>query len=50
MKKQSARISYEGIDNVIKALDKMKIRLEANVNFEVAMELLLLTIKENYNG
>ncbi len=50
MKQQSAKISYEGIDNVIKALDKMKIRLEANVNFAVAMELLLLTIKENYNG
>ncbi|MBR6223090.1 MAG: DNA polymerase III subunit delta [Lachnospiraceae bacterium] len=50
MKKQSAHISYEGIDNVIKALDKMKLRLEANVNFDVAMELLLMTIKENYNG
>ncbi len=50
LKQQSAKISYEGIDNVIKALDKMKVRLEANVNFDVAMELLLMTIKENYNG
>ncbi len=50
LKKQSAKISYEGVDNVIKALGKMKARLEANVNFDVAMELLLLTIKENYNG
>lgn len=50
MKQQSAKISYEGVDNVLKALDKMKVRLEANVNFDVAMELLLMTIKENYNG
>lgn len=50
MKKQSEKISYEGVDNVLNALDKMKVRLEANVNFDVAMELLLMTIKENYNG
>ena len=39
----------EGIENVLKALDKVKVRLEANVNFDIAMELLLLTIKENQN-
>lgn len=50
LKQQSNKISYEGVDNVIKALDKMKVRLDANVNFDVAMELLLMTIKENYNG
>ena len=29
------------------ALDKAKIRLNANVNFDMVMELLLLTMKEN---
>lgn len=47
LKKQSVHISYEGIENVIKAMDKAKIRLEANVNFDIAMELMLLTMKEN---
>ena len=47
IKKQSSHISYEGIENVIKAMDKAKIRLEANVNFDIAMELMLLTMKEN---
>jgi DNA polymerase III subunit delta' len=28
-------------------LEKAKSRLKANVNFELTMELLLLTIKEN---
>lgn len=39
--------SYEGLECVIKALDKAKIRLNANVNFDMALELLLLTMKEN---
>lgn len=47
IKKQANQRSYNGIENIIDALDKAKIRLNANVNFELAMELLLLTIKEN---
>ena len=39
--------SYEGLENILKALEKAKIRLNANVNFELTMELLFLTIKEN---
>ncbi|MGN0153603.1 MAG: DNA polymerase III subunit delta' [Lachnospiraceae bacterium] len=47
MKKQASRVSYEGIEDILEAMDKLKIRLEANVNFDIAMELMLLTIKEN---
>ena len=39
--------SYDGIENVLRVLDKTKQRLKANVNYELAMELLLLAIKEN---
>ena len=39
--------SYEGLECILKALDKAKIRLNANVNFDMVMELLLLTMKEN---
>ena len=39
--------SYEGIENILDALEKAKARMKANVNFELTMELLLLTIKEN---
>ena len=41
------RSTYEGIEKIIHALDKSKQRLNANVNFDLTMELLLLTIKEN---
>ena len=39
-------MSYEGIEDVIQALDKAKHRIEANVNFDLAMELLFLEMKE----
>jgi len=42
-----ARIrSYENIEKCINAIDKAKQRLVANVNFEVTMELLFITLKE----
>ena len=44
---QATKISYEGLEQIIDALEKAKVRLKANVNFELTMELLLLTIKEN---
>ncbi len=47
LKKQASRTSYEGIEEILKAMNKLKIRLEANVNFDIAIELTLLTIKEN---
>ena len=45
--KESADSSYEGIEKILQILDKTKSRLKANVNFELAMELMLLTIKES---
>lgn len=47
IKKQASKSSYNGLEEIIEALDKTKIRLNANVNFDLAMELLFLTIKEN---
>ena len=47
MKKQASRVSYEGIENILAAMNKLKVRLEVNVNFDIAMELMLLTVKEN---
>ena len=46
-KKEASHSSYEGIENILKALETAKVRLKANVNFELLIELLLLTIKEN---
>ncbi len=47
LRKIAQRSSYEGIESVIEALEKAKNRLNANVNFELTMELLMLEIKEN---
>lgn len=47
MREQAAYSSYEGVQNILSAMDTAKKRLRANVNFELTMELLFLTIKEN---
>ena len=44
---QAKRSSYEGLNDIIQSLEKAKARLAANVNFEVAMEMMLLVMKEN---
>lgn len=44
---QINKSSYEGIENIIAGLQKAKVRLNANVNFDLTMELLFLLIKEN---
>lgn len=45
--KRSALSTYEGIEQIIKAIDKAKERIKANVSFELVIELMLLSIKEN---
>lgn len=50
IKRQAEKIGYDGIERVLRAMDKAKERLRANVNFDIAMELMLLAIKENGNG
>ncbi len=47
IKEKAARSSYEGIEAILTAIETAKERLRANVNFDLVMELLLLTIKEN---
>lgn len=47
IKRQAELSSYNAIERILEALQKVQVRLNANVNFDLAIELLLLTIKEN---
>ena len=47
LREVARRSSYEVIERVLEALDKAKKRLDANVNPDLVMELLFLTMKEN---
>lgn len=47
IREQTNNCSYEGVELILEALQKAKDRLNANVNFDLTMELLFLTIKEN---
>jgi len=46
IKKQAAMLSYKAIEDNINAIEIAKKRLDVNANFDVTMELLLLTLKE----
>ena len=41
------KCTYEGIDRIIKNMETAKNRINSNVNIDVALELMLLGIKEN---
>lgn len=47
IKIQASKSSYNGIELILEAIETAKMRLRANVNFDLTIELLLLTIKEN---
>ena len=47
IKERAKKSSYEGIEKIIDAIGTAKERLHANVNFDLVMELLFLTIREN---
>lgn len=46
IKEQASERSYENLEKILEALEKTKVRLRANVNIELALELLFLTIRE----
>lgn len=43
---QATKRDYENIENIIAAIDKAKVRLKANVNFDVTIELIILAMKD----
>lgn len=47
IKEKAAKSSYEGLETILESIEKAKARIKANVNFDLLMELMLLTIKEN---
>lgn len=46
IKEQASERSYEGLEKILDSVEKAKVRLRANVNFDLVMELLFLTIRE----
>src|SRR5699024_1450529 len=47
IKERAQKSSYEGLERIIDAIQTAGVRMKANVNFDLTMELLFLTIKEN---
>jgi len=47
IKERARKSSYEGLEEILEAIERAKVRLRMNVNFDLVMELLFLTIREN---
>ena len=47
IRKKADKSSYSGLEEIVNAIEKAKVRLNANVNFDLTIELMLLAIKEN---
>ncbi len=47
IEEMARRTAYDGFESILEAIDKARVRLQANVNMELAMELMLLVMKEN---
>lgn len=46
IKQQAAVSSYSGIEEILQGIERAKVRLKSNVNFDITIELLFLTIRE----
>ena len=48
IREQAEHISYEGIEDCIRVIRETGARLRANVNFEVAVEMMLVRMKDRF--
>lgn len=48
--RQTSDYSFSDLQDIIDALDKAKLRLKANVNFDLVIELMFMTINERKNS
>ena len=46
IREQAKQRSYENLENILDSIQKTKVRVKANVNFDLAFDLLFLTIRE----
>lgn len=50
IREQAEKISFNGIEAILESMDKAKTRLRANVNFDLVIEMMFLTIRDGLNG
>ena len=48
LKKQMEKLDLESIDYIIKRIDRARIRIKSNVNFDAALELLLVETRREF--
>ena len=49
IEKYCIAMSYNGINDIFESIQKLSVRLKANVNFELAFTLLFMAIRDNFH-
>ena len=47
IRRQAEKSTYHGLQQILEAIETADRRIRANVNFDLTMEMLAMTIKEN---
>lgn len=50
IKEQAQKIGYSGIDRIFQKIQEVRVQLKSNVNFEMVLEMLFVTIRDEFNG
>lgn len=50
IQEMAEKMEYAGLNKILKAIDNAQSRINTNVNFDVTMEVLFLTIKEGFKN
>ncbi len=46
IRRYADKVSFEGLEEILQALERARDRLHANVNFDLTMEMLILTVRD----
>lgn len=48
IRNQAEQLAYSGIEEIFQSISTVRMQLKANVNFELALEMLFINIKDNF--
>lgn len=50
VREQAEKLSYHGIEKILSSIDRLRFRVKSNVNFELAMEMMFVTIRDSFSN
>ena len=48
IQEQAEKLKYEGIEKILESIDKVRFQIKSNVNFELALEMMFINIRDSF--